>query len=931
MLINSLEECSMFQLLKGRNNAMSTSLSGHLLSMEPTVMNTLEYIKVNFPSFTEHGIQHSYRITEYVFHILSEEMQQSLSDIEVFCFIMASFFHDMGMTLNNVDDKNKQRENHHLYAKEPVKKYFDMHMKSIRENKRICKCVSFVCEAHGRNADELYADEDFKKEDSIQGQSLRYGLLAILLRIGDLMDMEEGRTNEFNMHLNRSYYDDAVSIEHHERHLEIETYNHKCDMIFISIKTKNRIRYKIWDVWLKYLDDEIMRANTHYLSSINSRQIGYYRFPEVIKTITPDKGADFLVEEIRFQVDDKGALWDIFTKSIYTHEFDYVRELIQNAIDATLLKYYVDEDFKIECVSPTGWEVHDKVTILYSQKEGILVVNDCGIGMNETEIRNYLFKAADSGYKHKQKRERFSFPSIAKFGIGFVACLTKASEIEIITQAKNNDQIRAEIQEKSTIAFIERREEKDSVGTIVKLHVKNRFTFKELYQYLEETFGYPSVELVLVDLDAIYMGEKEGKVHNFKEMSCMDLLEIVKHVDKLKEEREQKLLPYKRDEKLLENIESILSQDNYIDCIKMILLGVIEDSTVKMKMEEVLETESGENLYQIIEELREENEEFYAQNPSAIIEISDKHLPNITEYEILNVEIDLSFDVKKMLHISSKEAVKNSGILYIRTKINDPKLGIEWQSINSFLYNSREISKNILKISRENDEEFEDDNPIISLYEIGDASYMMDLLYEEDDDEEYYRQVYDYKDEYLSCYDRNLEYHYDAILMKDNDYFYMVNVSQDRIEEFMMDKETNCEMRLFQAIPLPEDYDKEKYIIEESKLFQDGIKMQFNPQRLVPLGNGWSICNLTADARFDLNVSRHEINLDRSVIDAWLDTYGILIQKKVAENCLRVFDEMNMSYSIQNIMVPRKSEEYFSRRCYDNMKKVLMQLQHERT
>lgn len=40
-------------------------------------------------------------------------------------------------------------------------------------------------------------------------------------------------------------------------------------------------------------------------------------------------------------------------------------------------------------------------------------------------------------------------------------------------------------------------------------------------------------------------------------MSCMDLLEIVKHVDKLKEEREQKLLPYKRDEKLLENIESM--------------------------------------------------------------------------------------------------------------------------------------------------------------------------------------------------------------------------------------------------------------------------------------------------------------------------------------------------------------------------------------
>ena len=117
--------------------------------------------------------------------------------------------------------------------------------------------------------------------------------------------------------------------------------------------------------------------------------------------------------------------WDIITKSVYTNEFDYIRELIQNAIDATLLKIYLDDKENIEYQSPRSWHCNDKVMIAYSQKEGTLWVEDYGTGMNENELSNYLFKTANSGYKYMKKRE-FMFPAIAKFGIGFVACLTKS-------------------------------------------------------------------------------------------------------------------------------------------------------------------------------------------------------------------------------------------------------------------------------------------------------------------------------------------------------------------------------------------------------------------------------------------------------------------------------------------------------------------------
>lgn len=63
------------------------------------------------------------------------------------------------------------------------------------------------------------------------------------------------------------------------------------------------------------------------------------------------------------------ALWDIITKSVYTNEFDYIRELIQNAIDATLLKIYLDDKENIEYQSPRSWHCNDKVMIAYSQKK----------------------------------------------------------------------------------------------------------------------------------------------------------------------------------------------------------------------------------------------------------------------------------------------------------------------------------------------------------------------------------------------------------------------------------------------------------------------------------------------------------------------------------------------------------------------------------
>lgn len=929
--MEGLKDCSLFKLLiNRRESTVAQSLSGHLLTMEPIVASSLENIKINFSSFTEHGIQHSIRIIKYIYSILNDSMKESLSDVEIFCLIMSALFHDMGMTLTDIDDKEKQRSSHHLYVQKPIEEYCEKYLTSIAEYKRICDCVSFVCEGHGRDIVELYSDEKFRKEDTIQGQKLKFGLLTIFLRIGDLMDMEEGRTNEFYMHLNNFKHMNNISLEHNERHLEIKEYNHKPEFINVVIVTKNRFRYKIWEEWLKYLDVEVMYANSHYLTRFYSEEIGNYKFPEVIYKIIPHKDADFMVEEIHFQVDDKGALWELLTNSIYTNEFDYIRELVQNAIDANLLRYYLDESYHLEFKSPRSWNIKEKVIIAYSERNAILCICDYGIGMDEKDIRNYLFKAADSGYRYKKRRKDFEFPSIAKFGIGFVACLTKAKKIEIYSQAVGCCQVKAEIENKSNIAFIQKGDITNKKGTRIKTLVKNNVSFKEVHIYLMETFIYPSVNLQVVDLDKLIgFGEKICfHLDDGYSIDHGDIDVILNNIQNLQEKRNIFLEPIYQDNKLLDKIVSLLDGENensILESIKLLLSIVGENSIVKKNFKAAIDNNSLKSLRDEIKNVRRELEKESNEYPEFIYEINNKAISKLVDYEILNVQIDENFYVEGMKHGFENHEFKGRGILYIRTIINDQKVGIEWNSVNAFIYNKGKIEKNMIKVSSENSNKVNSDE-IISLDELADADYEMNLIYEQEEDELYYKKTIEGNDLYNIYNDDIWGYNLDVIFMKNNDFFLMRSVESNKIERVKSDDYDNKISRFFDKVWIDKDYYSEEYEIRESALHQDGIKMQFNPQNVIPLGVGWSVCNLTADARLELNASRHEINMHREIIDNWINNYGSFIQIQIATNCINVLKKIGLDYSVDNIMNDDYKSTYFEKCCYEKMKSSLEEI-----
>lgn len=224
-------------------------------------MNTLlEFIKKRFETYPDHSYQHSMRILNYIGNLLGDNIGK-LSDTECFCIILTALFHDTAMSQYDTNDINKLRDKHAELSFEIIDDYFETKLNILEFKNRIKNAVKFACASHGYNLDEFHKNSKFEMVDTINGDIVRYNLLGYLLRIGDLLDLEQHRTNSFVLSKFKNNYSEE-SFNHNIRHDNVELYNYNSSDLSITVFAQNIEQYKIWSTWLKYLEDDILNANT---------------------------------------------------------------------------------------------------------------------------------------------------------------------------------------------------------------------------------------------------------------------------------------------------------------------------------------------------------------------------------------------------------------------------------------------------------------------------------------------------------------------------------------------------------------------------------------------------------------------------------------------------------------------------------------------
>ncbi len=115
-----------------------------------------------------------------------------------------------------------------------------------------------------------------------------------------------------------------------------------------------------------------------------------------------------------FELDPNQILKILMGEELYGNKEVWVRELLQNAIDATLLRETLVDDYK------------PLITVTLNRDAGIVQISDNGIGMSLHQVRKFFSKIGRSYYRSAELADHLrnqgkTFVPISRFGLGFLS------------------------------------------------------------------------------------------------------------------------------------------------------------------------------------------------------------------------------------------------------------------------------------------------------------------------------------------------------------------------------------------------------------------------------------------------------------------------------------------------------------------------------
>jgi molecular chaperone HtpG len=328
--------------------------------------------------------------------------------------------------------------------------------------------IAAICAGHGLDDRDIADKERFPEERDVFGEKVNVRFLARLLRIGDLLDMDTRRSDPMSAKAVAPLPPDATP--HWRQYSTKKHENVTPEAIEFRFECKDQETHRILRDWLGLLETEV-RATA--LGQMHSRRHRDWTPPKCAVAsqpssnksadadqgtiiIKPASGAVYAFHDWRIEMDQQAVL-DLLIRNVYGEHLAFVRELIQNALDATRCRMYADfEDQNPGAMlpeRPTRFPAefrnryplrlsltHEPVKLTPdgpSETRPVFTIEDSGTGMDERIITRYFLQVGRSYYKSRDFRQRFKFVPTSRFGIGFLSVFAVSDKVTVETACRD--------------------------------------------------------------------------------------------------------------------------------------------------------------------------------------------------------------------------------------------------------------------------------------------------------------------------------------------------------------------------------------------------------------------------------------------------------------------------------------------------------------
>ncbi len=369
---------------------------------------------------------------------------------------------------------------------------------AFHAEKFICD-LGNICRCHGEDIGSVFELECCREDWTKNKSNIQF--VAMLLRLGDVIHFSSDRA-PLSLFAEKRI-EDETSFMHWKAKFQELTFSFEIERGYTVVKYKAfcsgpEVYYFIQD-YLNWVDSEIYN---YYILKQRWEQksienIDNYILPISDKVdredIDYDKDVFIPKKEMRFTLNQSKILELLMGKQLYKDEFLCLRELYQNALDATkcMIAYNsaqgVTETYKIEF--GIGEDSFGEV------KRRYIYCLDHGTGMNEYIINNFLLHIGNSYYRSgdfskKNTAWGFEVNPTSQFGIGILSGYMIADKIGVTSVYYENGAAESFILEGINDHFYHINPSKLDIesigkhGTMIKLYLKNEFSEKINSKYI---------------------------------------------------------------------------------------------------------------------------------------------------------------------------------------------------------------------------------------------------------------------------------------------------------------------------------------------------------------------------------------------------------------------------------------------------------------